>query len=286
MRVGIFIVGAPKSGTTSLHYYLNQHPEILMSSLKEPDYFSHQEILSQGLYYQKYLVDTIQKYHNLFNGEKEAKIFGDSSVSYLFYPEVPKRIKEYNSQSKIIIMLRNPIDRAFSHYLMDFRLGFVSSRFEDVFKKKEGLQFQQYFLLGNYYLQVKRYIDEFRKENVHIIWYSDFQKDSVKEIQKVFKFIDVDSDYKVNVKTIYNKSFMPRNNIVKIIYSLVFLRKFLLFFFHPILVRFIKSILFIRDNQPRIARKTRKMLIEYYQDDIASLENLLSINLSEWKKLD
>ena len=286
MRVGIFIVGAPKAGTTSLHYYLNEHPEILMSSLKEPDFFSHQDILEQGLYYENSKINTIQKYHNLFNESHEAKIFGDSSVSYLFYPEVSKRIKEYNSKAKIVIMLRNPTDRAFSHYLMDFRLGLVSERFEDVFHKKQGLKFQQYFLLGNYYSQVKRYINEFSKENIHLIWYSDFKKDAEKEIKKLFKFIDVNSDYKVNFKTVYNRSFVPKNNIIRIIYSVVWFRKLILFFISPKIVRFFKSILFIKENKPRITAKTRRILAEYYKDDISKLEKLLSTNLSEWKKLD
>ena len=203
MKVGIFIVGAPKAGTTSLHYYMNEHPEILMSSVKEPNFFSDKEIVDQGLYYETSGINTSQKYHNLFLEKEDEKIFGESSVSYLFYPKVSKRIKEYNTVAKIIIMLRNPVERAFSHYLMDFRLGLLSDRFEDVFNKKEGLKFQQYFLLGNYYSQVKRYFNEFSKENVHIIWYSDFKKDTEKEVQKVFKFIGVDSYYKVNFKTIF-----------------------------------------------------------------------------------
>jgi hypothetical protein len=286
MKVGTFIVGAPKAGTTSLHYYLNEHPEILMSSVKEPDFFSDKEIVDQGLYYGTSRINTSQKYHNLFQEKEDAKIFGESSVSYLFYPEVPKRIKEYNTDAKIIIMLRNPVDRAFSHYLMDFRLGLISDRFENVFNKKEGLKFQQYFLLGNYYSQVKRYFDEFSKENVHIIWYSDFKKDAEKEVQKVFRFIGVYSDYKVNFESVHNSFTMPKNKIIREIYSVVWLRKLLLFFFPSSMVRFIKSTLFIKGNKPRITTKSRKIFTEYYQEDICNLEELLSINLSEWKKLD
>ena len=83
-------------------------------------------------------IETSEKYHNLFSDKKDEEIFGESSVSYLYYPEVPKRIKEYNTEAKIIIMLRNPVDRAFSHYLMDSRLGLLSDKFEDVFNKKKG----------------------------------------------------------------------------------------------------------------------------------------------------
>jgi hypothetical protein len=286
MKVGIFIVGAPKSGTTSLHYYLNEHPEILMSSVKEPDFFSDKEIVDQGLYYGTSRINTSQKYHNLFSDNKDEKIFGESSVSYLFYPEVPKRIKEYNTEAKIIIMLRNPVDRAFSHYLMDFRLGLLSDRFEDVFNKKEGLKFQQYFLLGNYYSQVKRYFDEFSKENVHIIWYSDFKKDAEKEVQKVFNFISVDFNYKVNFENVHNSFSMPKNKIIRKIYSIVWLRKLLSFLFPSTIVKFIKAMLFKKENKPRITTKNRKIFTEYYLDEICKLEALLSINLSEWKKLD
>jgi len=286
MKVGIFIVGAPKAGTTSLHYYLNEHPEILMSSVKEPDFFSDKEIVDQGLYYGTTRINTSQKYHNLFQEKKDAKIFGESSVSYLFYPEVPKRIKEYNTDAKIIIMLRNPVDRAFSHYLMDFRLGLLSDEFEDVFNKKEGLKFQQYFLLGNYYSQVKRYYAEFSKENVHIIWYSDFKKDAEKEIQKVFKFIGIDLDYKVNFETVHNSFSMPKNKIIRKIYSVIWLRKLLSFLLPSTFVRFTKSTLFKKRSKPKITTESSKTFTEYYLDDICKLEELLSINLSEWKKLD
>ena len=284
MKVGVFIVGAPKAGTTSLHYYLNEHPEILMSSMKEPDFFLEKEIADLGLYYGTTRINTPQKYHSLFSYKKDEKIFGESSVSYLYYPEVPKRIKEYNTEAKIIIMLRNPVDRAFSHYLMDFKLGLLSDRFEDVFNKKEGLKFQQYFLLGNYYSQVKRYFDEFSKENVHIIWYSDFKKDAEKEVLKVFKFIDVDSNYKVSFETVHNSFSMPKNKIIRNIYSVVWLRKLLSFFFPSTFVRFIKSTLFKKGSKPKITTESRKFFTEYYLDDICKLEELLSINLSEWKK--
>ena len=126
MKVDFFIVGAPKAGTTSLYHYLNEHPEISMSSQKEPDYFSDADIQNEGMYYGKNRIDTIKKYHSLFDDNSESKLKGEASVSYLFYKNVPQKIKAYNPDSKIIIMLRNPIERAFSHYLMDYRLGLVS----------------------------------------------------------------------------------------------------------------------------------------------------------------
>jgi len=284
MKVGIFIVGAPKSGTTSLYYYLNEHPEILMSSEKEPDYFSDKEILDQGLYYGKSRIDSLIKYNNLFSKRDKEKFLGDASVSYLFYPEVSKRIKEYNPESKIIIMLRDPIDRAFSHYLMDYRLGLTSKSFEEEFKNQESLNFQQHFLLGNYYNQVKKYLEVFETENVHIIWYSDFKQNTEKELQKVIKFIGLNTDFKVDFNKVYNSFSMPKNNIIRKIYSVVWIRKILTFIFSKKLVNLIKSILFNKGGKPKLSEKSREVLFSYYKSDIEDLEQLLSVNLSRWKK--
>ena len=284
MKVGIFIVGTPKAGTTSLHHYLNEFPEILMSSEKEPDYFSDQEILQQGLYYGESRIDSLIKYNNLFSKRDKVRFFGEASVSYLFYPEVSKRIKVYNPESKIIIMLRNPIDRAFSHYLMDYRLGLTSKSFEEEFKNQESLNFQQYFLLGNYYNQVKKYLEVFETKNVHIIWYSDFKQNAEKELQKVIDFIGLNSDFKVDFIKVYNSFSIPKNNIIRKIYSVVWLRKILTFIFPEKLVNSIKSILFNKGKKPKLSEESREVLFSYYKSDIENLEQLLSVNLSRWKK--
>ena len=167
MKVDFFIVGAPKAGTTSLYYYLNEHPEIEMSTQKETDFFSDSAIQKQGLYYGENRINTLEKYHNLFPTTQEKK-YGEASVSYLFYEDVPEKIKAYNSKGKIIIMLRNLVDRAFSHYLMDYRLGLISSTLEEViecksYNKKSKLFYQQYIELGLYFKQVKRYLEIYDK---------------------------------------------------------------------------------------------------------------------------
>ena len=284
MKVGIFIVGTPKAGTTSLHHYLNEYPEILMSSEKEPDYFSDKEIFQQGLYYGESRIDSLIKYNNLFSKRDKEKFLGEASVSYLFYPKVSERISVYNSESKIIIMLRNPIDRAFSHYLMDYRLGLTSKSFEEEFKNQESLNFQQYFLLGNYYNQVKKYLEVFDTENVHIIWYSDFKQNAEKELQKVINFIGLNSDFKVDFNKVHNSFSMPKNNMIRKIYSVIWLRKILTFIFPEKFVNLIKSILFNKGKKPKLSEDSRRVLFSYYKSDIEDLEQLLSVNLSRWKK--
>ena len=284
MKVNLFIVGAPKAGTTSLHHYLNEYPEILMSIIKEPDFFSDIEIQEQGLYYGSSRINNITKYNSLFSDWIDESIIGEASVSYLFYPNVPQRIKIYNDNSKIIIMLRNPIERAFSHYLMDYRLGLTSNSFEEEFDKKTTLNFQQYFLLGNYFQQVKRYLDIFGKENVHIIWYSDFIEKTENELNKVISFLGLNTDFSVDFNKIHNSFSMPKNNFIRKIYSVVWLRKTLSFLFPVNIQIILKKALFNEDNKPKLSEKTRELLCKYYLSDIESLEKLLSVNLSKWKK--
>ena len=284
MKVNLFIVGTPKAGTTSLHHYLNECPEILMSIRKEPDFFSDREIQEQGLYYGTSRINTLSKYNSLFSSWIDEPIIGEASVSYLFYPDVPERIKLYNENSKIIIMLRNPIERAFSHYLMDYRLGLTSNSFEEEFDKKETLNFQQYFLLGNYFHQVKRYLNIFGKENVHIIWYSDFKENTANELNKVISFLGLNTDFKLDFKKIHNSFSMPKNNFIRKVYSIVWLRKTLSFLFPANFLIYIKTVLFNKDNKPKLSDRIRELLHKYYLPDIERLEKLLSVNLSQWKK--
>lgn len=284
MKVDFFIVGTPKAGTTSLYYYLDDHPQIIMSSIKEPNYFSNQDISLQNLFYEETIIESLEDYHKLFPEDKTVKKYGESSVSYLFYKSVPKKIYQYNKRSKIIILLRNPIERAYSHYLMDRRLGLVNQEFSDIFEKKSGIFFQQYFKLGNYTNQIKRYIDIFQEDNIHIIWYDKFKEDVAQEVSKVYQFLSVDQDFKFNLNREYNKSLITNNKIVLAIYSVRSLRKILKRIFSVKFMIFIKTLFFQRNNKPELSKSLKKELIEYYYEDILSLEKLLKKDLRDWKR--
>jgi len=288
VKVDFFIVGAPKAGTTSLCHYLNEHPEIVMSRQKETDFFSDESLQKQGLYYGKNRVDKIEKYHNLFPTLQEKK-YGEASVSYLFYEDVPKKIKEYNSNGKIIIMLRNPVERAFSHYLMDYRLGLIIPPLEEFFErelnnKKSKLFYQQYIELGLYFEQVKRYLDTFGSENTHIIFYQDFKNDIEEVIRKAYYFLGVDNSFKPRVEKKHNTFSRPKNNLIRIVYSFVGLRKFLKWLIPKNLVKRIKNTLFKKDEKPELNIELRNKMNKLFVEDIKLLEELLSKDLSRWKK--
>ena len=286
MKVDFFIVGAPKAGTTSLYHYLNEHPQVEMSSQKEPDYFSDKAIHQQGMYYGKNRVNTLDKYESLFV-QKESVVYGEGSVSYLFYDNVAEDIKKYNPNAKIIIMLRNPIERAFSHYLMDYRLGLVRDSFENIITKKSKhknahLFYQQYIEVSKYANQIQRYLDFFEKENILFIDYEDFKKNVSKTVDQVYDFLNISTEFSADINTKYNTFTMPKNKVIRFIYSFVFLRKILTFLFPIYFVRNIRGFLFKADEKPELLKETRILLRKIFNDDIRKLEEVLGKDYSKW----
>ena len=279
MKVNTFIVGAPKTGTTSLYYYLNQHTNVCMSSIKEPNFFSAKEVNS--LFYKSQIVDEINEYHKLFSQNKK-QIIGEASVSYLFFDEVPNRIYKYNPKAKIIILLRNPIERALSHYLMDFRLGFCSENFEDIIAQPEIFPqyYQQYLELGNYFLQLKRYINVFNENQLSIVFYDDLKSDSQKVMKHIFSFLEIEFqhlDY-----SIQNSFLSPSNKFVSELYKFNSLRKIVKSLFPEPFLSLVKSIFFSNNSKPTFSDSIIKQLNAYYKSDIVELEKLLNKDLSKW----
>lgn len=285
-KVDFFIVGAPKAGTTSLYYYLNEHFEIEMSSQKEPDFFSDKSLQNQKLYYGKDRIDTIEKYQLLFQRE-DVIVRGEASVSYLFYEDVPHKIISYNPNAKIIIMLRNPVERAFSHYLMDYRLGLISESFEVIIKKQSKhknahLFYQQYIEVSEYAKQIKRYLEVFPKDNICFIDYEDFKNDTVEIVHSIFMFLGVNDDFQPQLRKKHNTYTTPKNEIIRYVYSSVLFRKMLASIFSKNLTKSIRSLLFRSDKKPKISEETRGFLKKHFESDVRELSELLKKDFLKW----
>ena len=288
MKVNFFIAGAPKSGTTSLYQYLCQHKEIEMCSIKEPDFFSCTALKKKQTYYGNDPIQNLEEYNKLFSNKKDL-LRGEASVSYLFYDDVAKKIKKYNEKAKIIIILRNPVDRAFSHYLMDYRLGLVSENFEDIINKRINhknalLYYQQYVSVGEYYHQVERYIKVFGPEKLLIINYDDFKNNLAGTFEKICLFLNVSHTFKVDFTKSYNSFKRPRSKIVRWVYSFTKLRKILSQIIPKIAINYIIKMLFTESKKPKLSSDARKFLISHYKDDIINLSKLLNQDLSSWIK--
>ncbi|MBK9639488.1 MAG: sulfotransferase domain-containing protein [Bacteroidetes bacterium] len=287
IRPPFFIVGAPKAGTTALHLFLDKHPEVCMSTDKEPNYFSHKEIKEQLLYYKKTNSTTESEYLSLFHPTPKTKIAGEGSVSYLFYPMVPERIKNFSPDAKIIISLRNPVQRAFSHYQMDYSLGYVNETFEQIFRNgqshpKTGNHFQQYFLLGNYGTQVERYLKTFGDTNVLIILHQDIIQSPKQVIQKLCHFLGIDDSLLPAEIEQHNVTMAGKNKIIQWLYKQKLFRKTIGVLVSEQSKAKVKSLLFSKQDLPQLDQKLAVELQQYYRDEMLLLQRISTLDIKNW----
>lgn len=287
MLPNFIIVGAPKAGTTSLYHYLTEHPQVFMSDPKEVNFFSRKEIEAQGLFYDDFKARNLNEYEELFASVTDEKAVGEASVSYLFYPEVPAKIKETLPNVKIIILLRDPVDRGFSHYLMDYKLGLVDIPFKEIIyktnkHKNQNLYYQQYVELGLYYEQVKRYLDIFGHEKVRIYFQEDLRSDSKKTILDLYEFLGIDKSFMPNIEREHNVFAMPKNKLIRTFYAFYPLRSLLSAIIPKALKEKIESIIFERKQKPKLEQDAKAYLWDFYRDNICELEHLLDRDLSQW----
>lgn len=205
-KANLFVVGAAKAGTTYLYGVLDTHTSINMATVKEPHFFASVESRNPAeylaprdgkTYHSKVITDKVI-YNDLFDWTNEYKYRGEASPSYLLDTQSAEKIKEYNPNAKIIVVLRNPIDRAYSHYLMEYRNGYeMNDNFRvaidndlKVTDKVWGKKGFFYIELGRYAEQIKRYVDTFSSENVLILTFQDI-KDKTTLYKKITNFLSI-----------------------------------------------------------------------------------------------
>jgi hypothetical protein len=206
-----FIVGAANSGTTSLYTCLNQHPQVFLPALKEPHYFAHVRPSYEQRYMRTYVTEQ-NAYLKLFRSGAGYPAIGEASPSYLFDVEAPARIRRFLPHAKIIMLLRDPVERAHSHYLMDLREGAQSEHFyraieEDWYRSQKGWGVSHLYVeLGLYAEQVSRYLNTFGSQQVLILMFEELRRASENgksALAKVLRFLQVDPDYLDRIDTSY-----------------------------------------------------------------------------------
>jgi hypothetical protein len=283
-----FIVGAQKAATTSLYFYLKEIPGVYMSPLKEPFYFSPHAVPNSA----SDIIRDKKEYLRLFEKAKGYKAIGEATPIYLWDPDTPKLIHQAVAHARIIMILRDPIERAYSNYLMWSKYTGIKSSFYDElmrdYKSQEKLygKSQLYVEFGMYYEQVKRYFDTFGREQVKVIIFEEFVQHPAQTVNEVLAFLGV--NYSVTeVKEQYNPYSVPRSPLSNLIFALFrWLRardikfyKMLVLLPDSVVESLPEKILFKRTHKPKIEPKASKFLQEIYREDILKLESLLGRSL-------
>jgi Sulfotransferase family len=226
MRLPNFLViGAAKSGTTSLHYYLKQHPDVYLPIKKELHYFAYENMKrATGGPGDRNIISHIcqsrQAYEVFYTEARAQTAIGEVSPSYLYFSDVGKRMLEELKKPKIIAVLRNPIERAFSQYMHLVRDNRESLGFYDALLAEKGRIANGWGALWRYaesslYSQrLKTYLDLFGDQHVKIFLYDDLSKTPELVMQELFAFIGVDPSYQIDVDRVYNRSGKPKSRFV------------------------------------------------------------------------
>jgi Sulfotransferase family len=307
-----FIVGAPKAATTFLYACLDQHPQVYMSPLKEPNYFASElrpenfseedrpRVVRQMRELDAYLrgdmrekrfgglVTTWEDYLKLFANVSDQIAIGEASPSYLWSQTAARNIASRVPRARIVINLRNPIDRAFSHYLHELTVGATNRTFRQEIEAALGAEHKQFGLerslleFGHYCGQIKRYQNEFPRSQIHISFYENLERSPAALVEDLLAFLGVDPAIRVDVSQRHLEPRISRLNGVAYLLKRWRLWPYLRNLLPQSLGPQLRSVLMRSRASLVMNRADRAFLIEYYRDDINNLAELLNRDLTSW----
>lgn len=296
-KPNFFIVGAPKCGTTALSEYLRSHPNIFMSTPKEPHFFAEE---FKDFFFK---CNSINEYFKLFSKSSiRQTTIGEASVLYLYSEDAIKKIYEYNSKVKIIVMFRNPVELVYSfHSQLVYNTDETVLDFEKAWRlqetRKEGLnipktcripkslQYKNVALIGSQY---EKLISFFPEDQILTIFLDELKNDTLKTYKETLEFLNVDYDGRTYLPRI-NENKEYKNQKLSLIrksnfYKLLSYSKKWFGLKNVEVLKYIHEWNVKKVERKHLSNEFRKELINEFIPEIEKLEKLLKINLNHWKK--
>ena len=292
-----FVIGAAKAGTTSFYHYLQQHPDIFFSPIKEPKFFALEDKLPhyRGPGDQQQMtrgfVTDLEAYQALFGARRQERAVGEASTLYLYSRRTAACIHRYVPEAKLIAILRNPVDRAYSNFLQQVRDGyepltdFVEAlRAEETRIRDKWMPFWHYRQRGFYYRQLRRYFDLFDRPQIKVYLYEDLKADPQRLGCDVFRFLEVDDTIVLDTAIKYNVSGWPKHQVLhKLLVRPNPVKTLVKGLTSARLRRLTKASLKRRNLERRpLPMETRRWLTKVYREDVLRLQDLIERDLSAW----
>lgn len=289
------IIGAAKSGTTSLYNYLKQHPSIYLSPTKETNFFATNFVDGHPTFKEldftleqakklNFPITSLEAYQQLFdNVSFDETARGEVSPLYLNSFIAAEKIKFHIPNIKLIAILRNPIDRAYSGYQMQLRQTDENRSFASNLNRDEI-----YIRSGFYYKQIKRFYDVFDRNQIKILLFENFKQNPLKSTQEIFDFLEVDNTFVPDLSTRFNQGGVPKN---KSVYDFVFnsrlsmiLQTNIKLFIPTEARRKLATTLYssLLSKPKALNPETRETLKAIYKEDILKLEKLIHQEVKQW----
>ena len=269
IKLDFIVLGAHRCGTTWLHENLYHHPEIVLSkSKKELHFFDRKENYNRGVNF----------YNDYFKIQEKNKLYGEVTPSYLSTINVPERIKFYFPKAKFIVMLRNPIERLYSHYKLNCGNHNIKESFSNYYNRKP-IEKEE----GRYIDYIQNYLKHFKKEQFLFLIFDELASNPLEFYRKILDFLDVnDKMYKPRALNTKSNSWQTKKHNLKnnfIYYTIRVLKRLKYFNLSTKLENIIQK----KNIQSYISTKDKNILNDYYRESITELESFLDIELINWK---
>jgi hypothetical protein len=291
------IIGAARSGTTALCNSLQQHPQIHISPLKEPHFlaFQGQTVNFAGpgddVLINSQAVTKFDDYQRLFAGVDRETAIGEGSVSTLYYHDSSiDNIRRFTPDARLIVLLRNPIQRAYSSFLYMTAHGYEPlADFERALDQEQRRiddhwhHIWHYTRMGSYSTQLSRFLDAFGPDRLQILLFDDLKSDPQGTMRGLYTFLDVDPDFPPATSPEVNRSGVPRSRMVQHVLYRVNQ--------HQKVKRLLKAVVPLRLREwvrranltrPEMTASARERLKDVYRAEIGQLQQLLNRDLSHW----
>lgn len=293
------IIGAAKSGTTSLHHYLRQHPDIYMCPRKDTFFFDFDGHApdfggpGDNAWYKGRAVVDEAEYRALFAGVANEAVVGEACTAYLYDPEAPARIRRLIPDTKLIAVLRDPVERAYSSFLQQVRDGLETTTdfaealaFESERMRQNWRPLWHYRQRGFYFEQIARYLEHFERSQLRIFLYEDLQQDPAGMMKEIFAFLGVDTGFESDVSVRHNRAGIPAS---RLLYRLVMTPNTVKSVAKSLLPGWLRSTIraAVTDNslsmrRPQLPDGLRRQLTADYRIDVLRLQDLIQRDLSNW----
>lgn len=269
------VVGATKCGTSSIFRYLKQHPDIYMPGLKEINFFLN----SGSQTHRRSSAKDLDEYSAYFSPCPAGAVTGEVAPTYLGSPIAAQNISKHLPDSRIIIILRDPVKRSYSAYLMAARNGNAPL---DVYEAMSDLK--AFYINGStYYRNVKPFYDLFPRTSISVLLYEDLVADNIAFMSKLYRLLNVDAQFVPDVSTRYNTASLPRFRLINRLITSTFIQK-------DIIPRLPQSIHklgvklrgLISSKPPVLSEDLESMLRAHFAEDVKKTADLIQQDLSHW----
>ena len=290
MLPNFIVIGAAKAGTTAMYWYLAEHPQVFMSPMKETNFFAYglddEGILLYGdPELHRFPVRSLSEYQRLFSDAGETPAIGEASPIYLECPQAASRIRDLLPAARIICGLREPVDRAYSDYLMYLRSR--GRRFDperDLTAASVWAHPDSHWMrISRYHHALSRYFGAFPRSQIHVFLFDDLKRDPRGVIRELYGSLEVDPAFAPDLETPHNVGGLPTSMTLERFLTSHAIRRMA----EPLIPkRLADRVRRLRTRNlrgaPALPAALRSELIEHFRDDIAKTSELIGRSLEHW----